>query len=288
MITHKEMIVVKKWVINVLLVIFAAIFLVSGYFLLDYYLDSRKQQDSVDELVEILNSATQPKLDAPQETIPVTTPEGETLPSVSELVEVTNPDTGEIVELLPEFSELYLMNPNLVGWISIEDTTVNYPVLQTPDQPNYYLRRDFYGDHDTHGSIYIQENCDVFAPSDNLTIYGHRMKDGTMFNNLRFYEDKDYWETHKYIQFNTLQQRHTYEIFVVFMISASSSTPFQYHHFTDAVDEAHFDEFVNNCRNYALYDTGITPTYGDKLITLSTCEYTHTNGRLVVVARRID
>lgn len=275
----------KKWVTNVLLILFAAIFLVSGYFLLDYYLDSRKQQDSVDQLVEILNHATQPHT-IPEE-IP-TTPEGETLAPVSEFVQVTNPKTGETVSLLPEFSELYLMNTDLVGWISIDDTKVNYPVLQTPDRKDYYLRRDFYGDHDTHGSIYVQETCNVFAPSDNLTIYGHRMNDGSMFNNLRFYEDKDYWEEHKYIQFNTLTERHTYEIFSVFTIAASVNAPFQYHLFVDAVDETHFDEFVDNCRSYALYDTSIIPTYGDKFITLSTCEYTHTNGRLVVVARRID
>lgn len=277
----------KKWVTNVLLILFAAIFLVSGYFLLDYYLESRKQQDSFDNLSQILNSATQPMPDVTLGAVP-TTPEGETLAPVSELVSVTNPETGETVELLPEFSELYLMNTDLVGWITIDDTKVNYPVLQTPDRKDYYLRRDFYGDYATHGSIYVQETCDVFAPSDNLTIYGHRMNDGSMFNNLRFYEDQDYWEEHKYIQFNTLKERHTYEIFSVFTIAASVNAPFQYHLFTDAVDEAHYNEFVDNCRSYALYDTGIVPTYGDKLITLSTCEYTHTNGRLVVVARRID
>ena len=277
----------KKWVTNVLLILFAAIFLISGYFLLDYFLDSRKQQNSVDELVEILNSATQPKPDILPEDNHVN-PELEITEPINPWVQVTNPKTGETVELLPEFSELYLMNPDLVGWISIDDTAINYPVLQTPDRKDYYLRRDFYGDYDTHGCIYVQENCDIYAPSDNVTIYGHRMNDGTMFNNLRFYTDKDYWEEHKYIQFNTLKEHHTYEIFSVFTIAASVNAPFQYHLFTDAADEEHFDEFVANCRSYALYDTGIVPSYGDKLITLSTCEYTHTNGRLVVVARRID
>lgn len=277
----------KKWITNILLIIFAAIFLVSGYFLVDYFLESGKQQDSFQDLADIMDHATQPTTDIVSGDTP-TLPEGEGMEDPNQLVQVTDPDTGEIVELLPEFSELYLMNNDLVGWITIEGTEVHYPVMQTPDSKDYYLRRDFYGQYSSHGCIYAQETCDVYEPSDNITIYGHRMNDGSMFNNLRFYEDKDFWEEHKYIQFNTLKERHTYEIFAVFTIAANIDSPFQYHMFIDAADEEHFDEFIDNCQSYALYNTGITPEYGEKLITLSTCEYTHTNGRLVVVARRID
>lgn len=280
----------RKWVTNILLIIFATIFLVSGYFLVDYFLESGKQQDSFNDLASIMNNATQPQADPEGTNAPdaPTLPDGEPLEDPDALVQITDPETGETIELLPEFSELYLMNNDLIGWMTIEGTEVNYPVMQTPDSKDYYLRRDFYEQYSSHGCIYAQETCDVWEPSDNVTIYGHRMNDGSMFNNLRFYESKDFWEEHKYIQFNTLQERHTYEIFAVFTIAANLDSPFQYHMFIDAADEEHYNEFIDNCQSYALYDTGIIPEYGEKLITLSTCEYSQTNGRLVVVARRID
>lgn len=277
----------RKWIVNILLIIFSFVFILSALFLLDYFLESSQRRDTFERLSQIMAQSTQPT-EAPSSGEAPTTPAGEPAEDADALVSVTVPGTWEVVELLPEFSELYLMNQDLVGWITIDGTEVNYPVMQTPEETDYYLRRDFYGEYSSHGCIYVREECDVFAPSDNLTIYGHRMRDGSMFNNLRFYESKDFWEAHKYIQFSTLKERHTYEIFSVFTIAANVDSPFQYHLFVDAADEAHFDEFVDNCQNYALYDTGIDPEYGDQFITLSTCEYTQTNGRLVVVARCID
>ena len=113
------------------------------------------------------------------------------------------------------------------------------------------------------------------------------MKDGSMFGLLRNYRSKSYWEKHRYIYFDTLTERHTYEIFAVFTTVATKGKGFAYHQFVDADDQEEYDEYIRDCQNVDLYDTGITPQYGDKLITLSTCEYSQKNGRLVVVARRI-
>ncbi len=280
----------KKWVMNVILGIFIAVFVISGYFLVDYLLESRKQQSTFDDLADIMNQATLPSQGEPAEEAPpvVTLPGSDdpeaTVPPEDMLVEVTDPETGEVVEMLPEFVELYTMNNDLVGWISIPDTDVNYPVMQTPDNKDYYLRRDFYGNYSAHGTIYASEYCDVFTPSDNLTIYGHRMNDGSMFYDLTLFQKKDYWEENRTIEFNTLRERNTYEIWCVFTVSSSVGTPFPYHQFIDAMTEEEFDQYIANCQKYSLYDTGIVPQFGDKLITLSTCEYTHVNGRLVVVA----
>ncbi|MBQ6840018.1 MAG: class B sortase [Oscillospiraceae bacterium] len=279
----------KRWVSNTLIAIFAVIFLVSGYLLLDYFLDSGKQKAAFNDLASLMEQATIPgeMPEKPQQNTPVDT-DAPTAPTEPLLVSVQDPETGEMVEVLPEFAELYVMNNDIVGWISIDDTNVNYPVMQTPDSTDYYLYKGFDKEYSRHGCIYVREECDVFAPSDNLTIYGHRMGDGTMFNDLHRYEKKSFWEEHRYITFNTLTEHHTYEIMFVFRIESSFDSPFLYHLFVDAADQDHFDSYIENCRSYALYDTGVDAQYGDKLITLSTCEYTRVNGRFVVVAKRIS
>ncbi len=275
----------KRWILPVLLVIFTLAFLVSAWLLVDYWMDSCQQKNDFHKLAQIMEQSAVSKTDLQPN---VELPEEEIGPTEPVLATVTDPDTGETVSLLPEFAQLYTMNNHIVGWISIADTDINYPVMQTPDSRDYYLYKGFDRVYSRHGCIYVREECDVFAPSDNITIYGHRMGDGTMFNDLHDYADPDFYEDHRYILFNTLTERHTYEIAYIFRISSTVGYPFQFQEFTDAANEAEFNAFIENCRDYALYDTGVTPAYTDKLITLATCEYTRTNGRLVVVARRIQ
>ena len=285
----------KQWLRTILLVVFSLTFLISGYFLLDYYLESRKQKTEFDALAQIMDQAIQ-NPPAPQSPEPKPTDPGSpdlpeeapTEPAAPALLEVKDPETGESVWLLPEFADLYQMNNDIVGWISIPGTLINYPVMQTKNSVYYYLYRNFSTEYSNHGCIYVREACDVFTPSDNVTIYGHRMGDGTMFNALHNYASEDFYKEHSQIIFNTLTENHTYEILSIFRISSSVGSDFPYHLYVDFADEAHFNEFVENCYSRALYDTGVTATYGDKLITLSTCEYTRVNGRLVVVAKRID
>ena len=276
----------KPWLRTLLIVLFAGVFLVSGYFLLDYYMESKAQKDQFDDLAALMEKPIVPT--ASSEEISLFTPTDpvteETLPP-SPYVQVLDPETGEPRELLPEFAELYMRNNDIVGWISIDDTKINYPVMQTPEHRDYYLNRDFEEKYSRQGCIYVREECDVFTPSDNVTIYGHRMGDGSMFNDLHRYDKKSFWEKHRYITFNTLTDHRTYEIMFVFRIESSADEAFQYHLFVDAADRDHFDSFIQNCRAYALYDTGVDAELGDKLITLSTCEYTRVNGRFVVVAK---
>lgn len=269
----------KRWILPALFIFFALAFGISAYLMADYWIESSRQQKAFHALASLMDKA------APAETAPVK--EGEPL-EVSPYVTLTDPDTGEQVQMLPEFAELYEMNDHIVGWITVNGTQINYPVMQTPENPDYYLYKGFDRAYSRHGCIYAKEECDVFAPSDNITVYGHRMGDGTMFNDLHRYAEKSFYEDHPYISFNTLKERHTYEIAYIFRISSTVGFPFQFQEFTDASDETEFEEYIANCRSYALYDTGVTPAYGDKLITLATCEYTRANGRLVVVARRTE
>jgi len=216
--------------------------------------------------------------------------EAPTAPSEPD-VDVIIPEQPEDLDvpegMIKEYQLMYTLNNDMVGWIEIPGTSIDYPVVQSPYQTNFYLRRNFYKEKATCGTIYVREKCDVSEPSDNVTIYGHNMSNGTMFADLHKYEKKSFWEDNKLVYFDTLFEYHTYEIFAVFISSADLSKGFSYHTFDDAASEGEFDRFVSTCKGLALYDTGITPQYGEKLITLSTCDKSIEDGRLVVVARRI-
>ena len=184
------------------------------------------------------------------------------------------------------FESLLAQNCDMVGWISVEGTNINYPVMQTKDRPNYYLKRNFNGGHSDLGVPYVQENCDL-ATSDNIIIYGHHIKGGKMFGSLDKYTSKSFYEKHKIIQFNTLTEQGKYRIIAVFKTVAYSASGFRYYDFVNAQDEADFNSYVGRCKELALYDTGVTAEYGDRLLTLSTCKRFAENGRLVVVAKKI-
>lgn len=213
---------------------------------------------------------------------PVTEPTEQTQPPVTE------PTEPEPPQILFEYQVLHAINQDLVGWMEIPGTKIDYPVVQSTYEPNFYLRRNFWKTGATCGTLYARERCDVFKPSDNITIYGHKMGNGTMFADLHLYKDIEFWEQNKYIRFDTIYERHTYEIFAVFRSTANLDVGFAYHIFDDALSEVHYDSFVSKCQELALYDTGITPKLGEKLITLSTCDKSIDNGRFVVVARCID
>lgn len=273
----------RKWVYIVLIVIFAVIFLISGGMLLDYYLKSNQAAENYNELAQLVQQA--------QQTVPTeqSLPEGETSATepVIPMVDVKDPETGETVRVLAEYAAIYGLNRDTVGWIRIDGTRINYPVMHRPEQVDYYLHRNFYEEYSVDGAIYVREQCDVFQPSDNVVIYGHRMNSGAMFADLLQYKEEAFFAQNRYIQFDTIQEHHTYEILSVFTISASVNNGFQYHLFVDAATEEEFDAFVTQCKARSLYDTGVDAAYGDKLITLSTCEKGDSSRRVVVVAKRI-
>lgn len=191
---------------------------------------------------------------------------------------------------IPEYQELYLQNNDMVGWIKVEDTKINYPVMQSKDNPNFYLKHGFDKAYTDYGCPYVQENCDMELPSDNIIIYGHHMNDGSMFAGLMKFKDKSFWEKHKTVSFDTLTDRQTYEVIAVFKTVVYTDSPdsFKYYQFVNADTAEDFTAYVEKCKKLSLYETGITAEYGDKLLTLSTCEYSRTNGRLVVVAKLIN
>ncbi|MCI6141223.1 MAG: class B sortase [Subdoligranulum variabile] len=189
----------------------------------------------------------------------------------------------------PTSRNLYLENADMVGWILIEDTNIDYPVMQTPTDPTYYLKHDFEKHYTDYGCPFIQADCDAQAPSDNLIIYGHNMKGGSMFADLAKYRSKVFWQTHKTVWFDTGLGSRAYEIFAVIhtTVQADDADAFPFYRFVNAASPEDFAGYVSACQARALYDTGISAEYGDKLLTLSTCDNITDNGRLLVIAKRI-
>lgn len=279
----------NQWLRRILIAVFAAIFLISGYHLVNYFVQAKQNQNMNDHLAGLVG--TNKPADTQDSTNNTTNdPTDDPTDGTTDPPPLTDPPAPEV---MGKYQKLYEMNKDLVGWIKIEGTKVDLPVLQTPDRPNYYLYRDFYGNYQSEdldfrpGSLYVGEAFDVFTPSDNVVIYGHNMRDYSMFGCLLYYDKEGFYKYQPTFTFDTLYEEHTYQIFAVFRTSANPGEGFAYHTFVNAANAAEFDKFVSTCKELSLYDTGVTAQYGDKLLTLSTCEYTQDNGRFVVVAKRI-
>ena len=259
----------KKYIYWILLAVFAAIFGTSIYFIIDYCREAGRQAELYGNLASMVDAAAQ----------------DDTVTELSEQIPYSEEKT-----ILPELAELYQQNSDLVGWISIADTNINYPVMQSVNEPNFYLKHGFDREYSSYGCPYVQEDCDVQKPSDNLVIHGHHMKNGSMFAHLDKLTDEDFWSGHRTITFNTLTDKQEYEIVAVFrtVVHKDNADSFKYYCFVDAESSDEFDGYIARCKELSIYDTGVNAEYGDKLITLSTCEYSRTNGRLVVVAKRIE
>ena len=194
----------------------------------------------------------------------------------------------EVPEVLEEYKNLLNKNKKLIGWVEIDDTNINYPVMQTVNN-EYYLDHNQNQEYDKNGSIFMDKDCDVLKPSTNFILYGHNMKSGKMFGNLDLYASEKYFDEHRYIRFDTIYEKGLYEVMYVFrsQVYSEEEIVFKYYQFIDALSELEFNSYMEDMAELSLYDTGVTARYGDKLLTLSTCDYITKDGRFVVVARKI-
>ncbi len=235
--------------------IFAFIAIIAGALFMREYLDSKNSQKNFNELETLIVQQTE---------------------------ETEEKSEQEIA--YEKYKELLAKNNDFIGWIKIDGTNVNYPVMQTVDNPNFYLKHNFEKQYSDYGVPYLDEECFVDL-TNNLVIYGHNMKNGTMFTDLVNYKDKAYWEEHQIINFDTMAEFSEYQVMYAFAFDTDNET-FCYNDYTDMTEEK-FAEFMTECEKRMAYDTGIRAEYGDEILTLSTCEYTHENGRFVVVAKKI-
>ena len=186
-------------------------------------------------------------------------------------------------QVLGENRDLFLENPDLIGWVTINGTKIDYPVMWTPENPEYYSTRGFDRTESKNGLLFLDAKSNINESGGNLIIYGHNMKNGSMFADLLKYKKESYWKEHPTIQLDTLYDSRSYEITAVAATNDLDMLPYAY---TGADDNA-MERALESMKEIALYDTGIETEPGDDHLTLSTCDYSETDGRLVVMARRI-
>ncbi|NLD19512.1 MAG: class B sortase [Clostridiales bacterium] len=245
---------------KMILVISLIVFVGAAGVLLDYFLDGMKEQGDLDDVSKMKT-------------------EREDL--------VT--DKGTVVG---KYVDMYLANKDIIGWIKIKDTKIDYPVMQTQDNPEYYIHRNFKKEVTDAGTPFMDGVSDIFIPTSNFMIYGHNMKNGTMFHDLLQYKDKSFFKQHKTFKFDTIYKGGQGKYAVVAagysQIYSADSTKFKYYQHAGMTSESDFNEFIRGVKSLSEYDTGVTTEYGDQLVTLSTCAYHVKNGRFFVVAKRID
>ncbi len=194
----------------------------------------------------------------------------------------------KLPDILDEYKTLYSKNKKLIGWLKIDDTNIDYPVMQTENN-EYYLDHNFNQEYDKNGSLFLDCDCNVYPRSTNMIIYGHHMKSGSMFGNLQQYAKESYGKKHSVIEFDTIYEKATYQVMYVFrsQVYNEDDVVFKYYQFIEANSEEEFNFYMKEMASMSLYDTGVTANFGDSLLTLSTCDSSQTDGRFVVVAKRI-
>lgn len=206
--------------------------------------------------------------------------------SVGENAEKDHPSQAE-----PNpYADVFTAYEDIVAWLVIPDTIIDYPVVWTPEDENYYLYRDIDGNKDKNGCLILDTDSSVAPLSTNLIIHGHNMRSGAMFGNLTDYEDLNFYKEHKQIILYTKECRRSYEIISVFrsQVYKKKDTVFKYYKFFQANTQEEFEDFYQNIKNLSQYDTGVTAEFGDRFLTLSTCVYHVEQGRFVVVAKEVE
>ena len=248
----------SDWFYNIAMLVCLLVFLVSGGILAKRYFDDRQVESEFSDLQAMISTDT-----------------------------AATEETGESNSA--KFAALRDQNSDFIGWISIEDTNLSFPVMFAPNNKDFYLRHDFQKEYSIYGVPYLDDKTTMGAndQSENLVIYGHNMKTGTIFGCLTGYKEADYYTEHPEIEFDTVYGDGTYEVFAAFAIDVTADTSFPYNQYID-MDEATYNDYLDEVIRRSDVDTGIRPSYGEQLLTLSTCEYSSENGRYVVVARRVE
>lgn len=244
----------KKSIIQILCLI---IFIISIVLLVVYFNKSNKEKEESQEVLENIEIDT---------------------------TQITEEKTERMIQL----EELQKENKEVVGYLEIDGTKISYPVCQTTNN-DYYLTHNHKKEKASAGSLFIDKDVDLTNGSSNYLIYGHRSTRGLMFEDLIKYANEEFYKAHPTIRFTTLKEDATYEIMAVFysrVYYKSEKNVFRYYYFINAENEEEYNNYVNNAKKVSIYNTGVTASYGDQLITLSTCEYSQEDGRFAIVAKK--
>lgn len=253
---------IKSIIYMIIVVILTGILVFSGYQALKIYIPQSEDSDKFEQL----------KKDAGIKDI-----------SAKKITEKKNSLKTE-----ENIRKLAKKNRDFVGWLSIEDTVIDYPVMKSSESdPEFYLHRNFDKKYSFSGTLFIGEGCN--ADSDAFVIYGHNMNAGTMFGSLDDYKDADFAYKHQDIVFRTTAGNRVYRVFASFQtkIYSKETDAFEYYKVVGKLNKGEYKDVLNNIRDMSLISTNETPKYPAQIMFLSTCHY-HTNGgRFVVAAYRI-
>lgn len=242
---------------KILAIIFVVLFIIGICYIILNFMNSNKNK----EVYKNINNTTQRDNDIPNK---------------------------DVTENMQKIINLKQENEDVIGWIQIDNTIIDYPILQGKDN-NYYLNHNYKNENSKYGSIFAKSECNIQDNNSNSIIYGHNMKDEQMFNTLLKYEDKDFYNEHKEIKIATENEESKYNIVSVFksrVFYQDEKNVFRYYNYTKFENEQEYNTFIQNCKKIQLYDTEVSAKYGEQLITLITCEYSQENGRMVVVAKK--
>ena len=274
----------KRRIIGIcLIIVFSVSAIVSGRLFWKEYRDAKASEEAFSSLAGLVqdtgqNGGEDGLTGDYTDATGIGTPDSDAVLSDEEMA------VEEAAKAYEKYGALYEQNNDFVGWIQIDGTNINYPVMQTPDNPDYYLKHSFEKTWSDYGVPYLDEAC-VIGQSNNLVIYGHHMSNGSMFCDLELYSDPAFCMDHPVIRFDTLTSFGEYEVIAVFRYNTNQET-FRYDREVN-MDEGRFSWFIEQVHARELFSTGKDASFGDQLLTLSTCEYTYKNGRLVVVARKV-
>lgn len=208
------------------------------------------------------------------------------MPEVEENTETKEDLQPQIIQ---EYEGLYKQYPNLIGWLNIENTQIDLPVMQTTDN-DYYLDKSIRGEEDINGTLFLDYRDDVLRPSTNFIVYGHNMKSGAMFGGLKQYLDEAYAKAHAQIRFDTIYGKQTYQLIAVCLseVGYRDDEMNRYYDFIEAEDAEDVQAFLESIRGCAVYDKTQDVTESDSFLTLSTCNSYVEDGRLFLVAKKIQ
>lgn len=260
--------------------------LLAVYMGLEY--KAMKDKADYEKVVVRFEDLKQYSIETPSKAVNEPTNDEKESPEQSQEGNIAEQEKKDSVKI--SYQRLFEANEDMVGWLKIPGTEIDYPVMQTMEDEEYYLYRNFFKEKDNNGSLILDTDSDITKTSNNLIIHGHNMKSGAMFGGLLEYIDEEYAKEHNIMEFHTKDEERKYEVLAVFYSKVYNveDQVFKYYQFFEAKNQAEFDNFYYNIKKLSLFDTGVTAEYGDEFITLSTCVYHTKNGRLVVVGKRIS
>ena len=278
----------KKIIKTILLIVLVTIMATSIIYLINYYMKTNKDNETFKELEQVSTN---------KELVNNTDDTNFILSNNVENNQINNSSSNRQNSTKYsrttnysniDLKSLKIKNGDTEGWIKIDGTRINYPVMHNG---NFYLHNNFYKKYSISGTPYLASYCNVNS-SDNLIIYGHHMCNGSMFAGLDIYKTYNRYKNHKYIKFFTLIDDKTienqYEVVGAYKVQPNIEVANILYGTTKFRNVEEFNKYKNVLKNKSLYDTGANLNYGDKFITLSTCEYSQKNGRLVVVGKLIE